>query len=101
MRAFFIGLQFLTRISIVRQDNWTAEDFGRSVKFFPLIGAVLWGDLCGVRLCVLRLASGAGRRAPAPFDGGGALDPAAAFDGRPPLRRLHGHDGRRLFRPFP
>ena len=41
MRAFFIGLQFLTRISIVRQDQWTAEDFGRSVKFFPLIGAVL------------------------------------------------------------
>jgi adenosylcobinamide-GDP ribazoletransferase len=41
MRAFFTGLQFLTRISIVRQDNWTAEDFGRSVKYFPLIGAVL------------------------------------------------------------
>ena len=41
MRAFFIGLQFLTRISIVRQDQWTAEDFGRSVKWFPLIGAVL------------------------------------------------------------
>ena len=41
MRAFFIGLQFLTRISIVKQDEWTAEDFGRSVKFFPLIGAVL------------------------------------------------------------
>ncbi len=41
MRAFFIGLQFLTRISIVRQDEWTAEDFGRSVKFFPLIGALL------------------------------------------------------------
>ena len=41
MRAFFIGLQFLTRLSLVHQDNWTAEDFGRSVKFFPLIGAVL------------------------------------------------------------
>ena len=41
MRAFFIGIQFLTRISIVHQDEWTAEDFGRSVKFFPLIGAVL------------------------------------------------------------
>ena len=41
MRPFFIGLQFLTRIAIVRQDNWTVEDFGRSVKFFPLIGAVL------------------------------------------------------------
>ncbi len=41
MRAFFIGLQFLTRISIVRQDAWTEMDFGRSVRFFPLIGAVL------------------------------------------------------------
>lgn len=41
MRAFFIGLQFLTRINLVRQDNWTEEDFGRSVKFFPAIGAVL------------------------------------------------------------
>lgn len=43
MRPFWIGLQFLTRISIVRQDNWTVDDFGRSVKFFPLIGAVLGG----------------------------------------------------------
>lgn len=41
MRAFLIGLQFLTRIAVVHQDNWTMEDFGRSVKFFPLIGAVL------------------------------------------------------------
>jgi adenosylcobinamide-GDP ribazoletransferase len=41
MRIFFIGLQFLTRIRIVRQDNWSMEDFGRSVKYFPLIGAVL------------------------------------------------------------
>ncbi len=41
MRAFFVALQFLTRISIVRQDEWTVEDFGRSVKFFPLVGAVL------------------------------------------------------------
>lgn len=41
MRAFGIGLQFLTRISVVRQEEWTAEDFGRSVRFFPLVGAVL------------------------------------------------------------
>ena len=41
MRAFFIGLQFLTRINLVRQENWTAEDFGKSVKFFPAIGAIL------------------------------------------------------------
>ena len=46
MRAFFIGLQFLTRLSLVHQDNWTAEDFGRSVKFFPRIGAV-WGVIYG------------------------------------------------------
>lgn len=41
MRAFLVGLQFLTRISLVRQDEWDVRDFGRSVKFFPLIGAVL------------------------------------------------------------
>ena len=41
MRAFLIGLQFLTRISISRQEVWTEEDFGRSVRYFPLVGAVL------------------------------------------------------------
>lgn len=47
MRSFFVGLQFLTRISVVSQENWTEEDFGRSVRWFPLVGAVLglcyWG----------------------------------------------------------
>lgn len=41
MKAFFVGLQFLTRLSFVKQSVWTAADFGRSVKFFPLVGAVL------------------------------------------------------------
>ena len=41
MRLFFVALQFLTRIHIVRQDSWTAEDFGRSTRFFPLVGIVL------------------------------------------------------------
>lgn len=41
MSEFLIGLQFLTRISVVRQTVWTEEAFGRSVKFFPLVGAVL------------------------------------------------------------
>jgi len=41
MKSFLIGLQFLTRISIVRQTEWTEEDFGASVRWFPLIGAVL------------------------------------------------------------
>ena len=41
MRAFFIGLQFLTRISIVEQKNWCEKDFSDSVRYFPLIGLVL------------------------------------------------------------
>ncbi len=53
MRAFFIGLQFLTRISIVRQDAWTEEDFGASVRWFPLIGGVL--GLCYSLTAILLL----------------------------------------------
>lgn len=41
MRAFLIGLQFLTRIHIVKQTVWTEEDFGKSVRYFPLVGLVL------------------------------------------------------------
>ena len=41
MNEFFIGLQFLTRINIVKQTIWTEESFGKSVKYFPLVGAVL------------------------------------------------------------
>ncbi|MBF1714871.1 MAG: adenosylcobinamide-GDP ribazoletransferase, partial [Selenomonas sp.] len=41
MHSFLIGLQFLTRIRFVRQTAWTAEDFGRSTRFFPLVGLVL------------------------------------------------------------
>ena len=41
MNNFLIGLQFLTRISIVKQTIWTEESFGKSVKYFPAVGAVL------------------------------------------------------------
>ncbi len=41
MHSFLVGLQFLTRIHIVSQTEWTAEDFGRSTRFFPLVGFVL------------------------------------------------------------
>lgn len=41
MKHFITGLQFLTRIHISRQSEWSPESFGRSVKFFPLIGAIL------------------------------------------------------------
>ena len=41
MNAFFVALQFLTRIFLIKQTIWTEESFGKSVKFFPAIGAIL------------------------------------------------------------
>ncbi len=41
MRSFITALQFLTRIHIKKQNDLTAEDFGRSTKFFPLVGIIL------------------------------------------------------------
>ena len=52
---FFIGLQFLTRISIVKQTIWTEENFGGSVKFFPMIGAVLGVISSSIALIFLSL----------------------------------------------
>ena len=47
IQDFFTGLQFLTRLRLLRQDDWSPEGFGRSVKFFPLIGAVIGLVLSG------------------------------------------------------
>lgn len=44
-RSFITALQFLTRITIVQQGEVRPEQFGASVKFFPLVGAVLGGIL--------------------------------------------------------
>lgn len=41
MNSFLIGLQFLTRIRIVKQDVWTDKDFGHSVAYFPIVGMVI------------------------------------------------------------
>jgi len=41
MKHFLTGLQFLTRVHITKQSEWSPESFGRSVKFFPLIGGVI------------------------------------------------------------
>lgn len=41
MKDFITGLQFLTRIRIYREVEWSAERFGRSVVYFPLVGAVI------------------------------------------------------------
>ncbi|MBR2216086.1 MAG: adenosylcobinamide-GDP ribazoletransferase [Selenomonadaceae bacterium] len=55
MKPFFIALQFLTRIQVVKQNDWSAEDFGRSVAFFPLVGGVL-GIIIGGAAYVLFVA---------------------------------------------
>ncbi len=41
MNDFFTGLQFLTRIRLVKQTDWSPESFGRSVKYFTFIGAII------------------------------------------------------------
>lgn len=64
MRSFLIGLQFLTRISIVRQENWTEEDFGRSVRWFPMVGAVLGGCYWSVAAILFLLLPGQGIELP-------------------------------------
>ena len=56
--AFLVGLQFLTRISIVKQTVWTEESFGQSVKFFPMIGAVLGVTYVIITQIVITLSGG-------------------------------------------
>lgn len=41
MNDFLTGLQFLTRIQLKRQTEWSPASFGRSVRYFPLIGLVI------------------------------------------------------------
>ena len=77
MNSFLVGLQFLTRIRIVRQTVWTAEDFGRSTRFFPLVGLVL--GIC-YALAAWILISVLGMR-------------AASLNGRSPCGRLYGYGG--------
>ena len=41
-KGFLVAVQFLTRFDIGRHnDIWSEENCGRSVKFFPLVGALL------------------------------------------------------------
>jgi adenosylcobinamide-GDP ribazoletransferase len=47
MHDFVTALQFLTRIRLVREPACDAGSFGRSVRFFPLVGLVAGGVLAG------------------------------------------------------
>ena len=50
---FLTGLQFLTRINLARQTSWSPESFGRSVRYFPLVGVII-----GMILASLNLLAG-------------------------------------------
>jgi adenosylcobinamide-GDP ribazoletransferase len=41
MENFLTALQFLTRIRLVRQSGLTPAAFGASVRYFPLVGAII------------------------------------------------------------
>lgn len=41
MTPFFIALQFLTRLKIVNQTEWSMEAFGKSVGTFPFVGLII------------------------------------------------------------
>ncbi|QJW48798.1 adenosylcobinamide-GDP ribazoletransferase [bacterium BFN5] len=48
LNDFLTGFQFLTRIYIKTNLSWSPESFGRSVKFFPLIGGIIGLILAGI-----------------------------------------------------
>lgn len=52
MRPFLIGLQFLTRIQLFRQTDWTESDFGKSVSWFSVIGIVISAVLALINFCM-------------------------------------------------
>lgn len=41
MQYFLAALQFLTRIRLAKEAEWSAQRFGKSVVFFPLVGMVI------------------------------------------------------------
>lgn len=49
---FITGLQFLSRIRLWPQKEWAEDGFGRSVKWFPLVGLCIgFGDVLTWWLC--------------------------------------------------
>lgn len=48
IKDFFAGLQFLTRISLIKETEWSNIRFGNSVSYFPLVGAIIGLLLAGI-----------------------------------------------------
>lgn len=47
MRAFWLALQFLTRLPVPRIVEYTVEDRGRSVLYYPVVGLLIGAALTG------------------------------------------------------
>ena len=48
VQDFVTALQFLTRLQLVKESEWSPEKFASSVPYFPLVGAVIGVILAGV-----------------------------------------------------
>ncbi|MEG0831477.1 MAG: adenosylcobinamide-GDP ribazoletransferase, partial [Acidaminococcaceae bacterium] len=55
MRNFVTCLEFLTRIRFSQREQWTKEDFSRSVPYFPLVGLVIGLFLAAVNYGLIAL----------------------------------------------
>lgn len=55
---FFTAFQFLTRFQFLTLQEWKEESFGRCVKFFPVIGAIIGCVLAAVAYMAQFLSAG-------------------------------------------
>ena len=55
MNAFLIALHFLTRIPVKHTLNYSAEEMGRSVLWYPIVGFIIGGVLVSCLVCFLFL----------------------------------------------
>lgn len=55
MHDFITALEFLTRIRFSHSDDWSPQDFSRSVPYFPLVGLIIGSILAVVNYGLLVL----------------------------------------------
>jgi len=56
MHNFITALEFLTRIRFSHSEEWSPQDFSRSVPFFPLVGLIIGAILALVNYGLLLVA---------------------------------------------
>ncbi|MBI3547269.1 MAG: adenosylcobinamide-GDP ribazoletransferase [Gammaproteobacteria bacterium] len=53
MRSFWVALQFLTRIPVLRLTNISAQERGRSVLYYPVVGLLIGALLSGMHISLV------------------------------------------------